>query len=62
MKPAQSAPDRRKSMQAQLQKPNATVECLRCPPEDNIKPAAGAVKWHGWHICADCSVALRKLA
>jgi len=37
-------------------RPNATIRCLRC---DQLKPQAGAVKFHAHHVCADCTKKLQ---
>lgn len=33
-------------------RPNAAIHCLHC---DQRKPAEGAVKFHAYHVCADCA-------
>jgi hypothetical protein len=37
-------------------RPNATIRCLRC---DQLKPQAGAVKFHAHHVCVDCTKKLQ---
>lgn len=37
-------------------RPNTTVICLQCLES---KAAAGAVKFHAHHVCADCAAKLK---
>jgi formylmethanofuran dehydrogenase subunit E len=37
-------------------RPNVTIRCLQC---EQPRAAAGAVKFHGHHVCAACADKLR---
>ena len=37
-------------------RPNATVNCFLCLLP---KPQAGAIKFHAYHVCAECAAKVR---